>query len=595
MIDIPEELLEQIERGNVLLFMGERIVRDPTGRAIHDQLTAKLAARCEITDSNQYTFPEAAQAYEDDRGRHALVQFIRDQLAKLGNEPQHVHRLIVNLAICKILVTTCFDQQLERAFAEGKQSLDVIIGNVDVAFEDERKAKLYKLRGSVEQPDSLVLTEDDYETFFEDQVSISVVLQGYLARKTILFIGYDLAEPYFKQLYRKVSVPLDDFARRAYAFGEAPSSKVSRWCKRHGIKLVEADATTFLEALARQLAARIQLPSDNPSPLYKKVPTPLPERPYKLLDYYESKDAAIFFGRSQEIQTLTSLIHAHRMVLLYGASGTGKTSLLLAGATPRLESTEHPYETLYVRALDDPARVIRRAIWRRLPDGNLPQDGSLVDFLDATTKALGHPLVIILDQFEEFFIRLSSQFRAAFIAELGALYDAQDVSVKVVLSLREDWLAAVSELEARIPEIFRTRMRLLPLTREQARQAISAPVERLNVSYESELIERLLDDLAGREVSVMPPQLQLVCSALYNRRQAREQQIGIIAYERLGGARGVLQQYLDDELTRLGRDERAVARMVFEELVTSRGTKAVKRDDDLALALDMNKSGITER
>ena len=138
-------------------------------------------------------------------------------------------------------------------------------------------------------------------------------------------------------------------------------------------------------------------------------------------------------------------------------------------------------------------------------------------------------------------------------------------------------------------------MRLLPLTREQARQAISAPVERLNVSYESELIERLLDDLAGREVSVMPPQLQLVCSALYNRRQAREQQIGIIAYERLGGARGVLQQYLDDELTRLGRDERAVARMVFEELVTSRGTKAVKRDDDLALALDMNKSGITER
>jgi len=593
MIPIPEELLEQIERGNALLFIGERITRDAEGRAVIDRLTAQLAARCNVADAGELPFPDVAQTYDDDKGRQALVQLVCDQLEELGDKPQQAHRLIAGLTGCNVLATTCLDRRLERAIEEAERPLDVIIGNVDVAFEDKRNVQLYKLRGSVGRVESLVLTEDDYETFFEDQASISVVLQGYLARKTILFVGYDLADPHFKRLYRKVTTPLDDYARRAYAFGEAPPPRVCRWCERHGIDVVEADATAFLEALTRQLAARARaVPAVPPRPIEEPT-APLPERPYKLLDYYEAKDAAIFFGRRQETQKLSSLIHAHRLVLLYGASGVGKTSLLLAGAVPRLERAEPPYEIAYVRALEDPALVIRRAVRRRLPETDLPEDGSLVDFLDGATKALGRTLVIVLDQFEEFFIRLSPEFRAAFIAELGALYDARDVPVKVVLSLREDWLASVSEIEGRIPEVFHTRMRLLPLTRDQARQAISAPVERLGVSYDPALIEQLLDDLTGREgAAVMPPQLQLVCSALYDGLGPGERQITLAAYERLGGARGVLQKYLDDELARLGSDERPLARDALEELVTSQSTKAVKAGDELALALGVDASDL---
>ncbi|MEE8389531.1 MAG: SIR2 family protein, partial [Anaerolineae bacterium] len=605
MTPIPKELLEQFERGNVLLFIGERIVRDAEGQAVIDTLTSRLAARSDAAGEGTLSFPEAAQAHEDEKGHQALVQFLRDQLNERGDAPQQAHRLIAGLTGCDVLVTTCLDRRLERAFEQTRRPLDVIVGNVDVAFEDERNAQLYKLRGSLERAESLVLTEDDYETFFEDQASISVVLQGYLARKTILLVGYDLADPHFKRLYRKVTAPLDDYARRAYAFGESPPPKVCRWCERHGVQVVEADATAFLEALAEQLAARVRpAPAIPPQPV-EELAAPLPERPYKLLDYYEAKDAAIFFGRRDETQHLTSLIHAHRLVLLYGASGTGKTSLLLAGAVPRLERADPPYETVYVRALKDPARVIRRAVKRKLPDTELPADGDLVDFIDAATKALGHTLVIILDQFEEFFIRLSPEFRNAFIAELGALYDARDVPVKVVLSLREDWLASVSEIEERIPEVFRTKSRLLPLTRDQAHQAITAPVERLGASYEPALVEQLLQDLAGGPnvaraarpsdsgtagITVMPPQLQLVCSALYDGLGTNERTITLAAYERLGGARGVLLKYLDDELARLGGDEQTLARDALEELVTSERTKAVKTGAELALALGVGRA-----
>ncbi len=588
---IPEELLEQIERGNALLFVGERMVRDALGGALIDGLTKELAKRCSVTEDVSRSFPEVAQDYEGEKGRQAVVQFICDWVEATGDEPQRAHRLVAGLTDCDVLVTTCFDRRLERAFQEAGRPLDVVIGNIDVPFEEEEKAQLYKIRGSIERKESLILTEDDYEDFFEDESSLSIVLQGYLARKSVLFLGYDLTDPHFKRLYRKITAPLDDYARRAYAFGEAPTPRVQRWCQRHGIEVLDIDVVTFLEELTQQLAARARPAPVVPVPAAKET-VALSKRPYKLLDYYEAADADIFFGRGRETQQLAPLIHAHRLVLLYGASGTGKTSLLLAGVIPRLEGAEPGYTVVYVRPLTDPADVIRRSVARRLPDGMaLPTEAPLVDTLETAVEALGNPLVLVLDQFEEFFIRLSAAFRQTFIAELGDLYEARELPIKVVLSLREDWLAQVSELEERIPEIFRTKFRLLPLSREAACQAITGPVERLGIHHEPALIDRLLDDLMGE--GVMPPQLQLVCNALYESLAEGERTITLAHYERLGGTQGVLRGYLTEELQRFPGEEEPLARAVLEELITSQGLKAVRTQGELVTALQTEVDSLT--
>jgi chromosomal replication initiation ATPase DnaA len=111
--------------------------------------------------------------------------------------------------------------------------------------------------------------------------------------------------------------------------------------------VVEVDVTAFLEALTRQLALL-------PEPIPPPPPTPEPplDRPYKFLDYYGARDTAIFFGRQQETLKLSSMIDAHRLVVLYGPSGVGKTSLMQAGVVPRLSRAQPPYETIYVRALE---------------------------------------------------------------------------------------------------------------------------------------------------------------------------------------------------------------------------------------------------
>lgn len=604
---ISLELLEQLERGNVLLFVGERLARTADGRVCQDQLKAALIGRCAALGAAaavrpEATFLEAAEAYADAAGgRQALVQWLRDQEAAPAEALPLAYRLIAGLTACNLLATTAVDQRLERAFEAAGRPLTVVVGVADLAFEDSRQTTLYKLRGTLEQPESLALTEYKLAAFYEGERNLgAIVLQGYLARKTLLFVGYDLDDRQFQWLYSKVTAPpLDAYGRPAYAFGELPSPSGVRWCQKCRIQLTPADPTDFLVALARQLQARqtTRVPDAVAPGLGPVVAAPLPTEPYKRLDYYQPEDQALFFGRGREIYELVSRINGHRLEVLYGASGTGKTSLLRAGVIPRLEAADPPYTTVYVRALEDPALAIRRAVERKIAVSSQPSavggPSSLVDFLAAATAAFGGPLVIILDQFEEFFIRLSPEFRAAFIAELGALYEAHDVPVKVVVSLREDWLAALSEVEARIQTVFVEKMRLLPLTRAQAQEAITGPAQRLGVSYEPALLDRLLADLiTGGEDAVQPPQLSLVCDALYRARPAGAAQITLADYVRLDGVQGVLRAYLENELRRLPRDEQTLARALLEELVTSARTKSVQGLADLARALGVTAAAL---
>ena len=156
--------------------------------------------------------------------------------------------------------------------------------------------------------------------------------------------------------------------------------------------------------------------------------------------------------------------------------------------------------------------------------------------------------------------------------------------MKIVFGLREDWLASMDEIRERVPEVYNANMRLLPLTRQQARQAITAPVEQLGMHYEPVLVERLLDDLAaerevevggGESAVVMPPQLQLVCNALDERGRAQRRTVITAAdYDALGGAQGVLAGYLGDALQKHPEKEREVARGVLTALVTSQATRA---------------------
>ena len=352
----------------------------------------------------------------------------------------------------------------------------------------------------------------------------------------------------------------------------------------------------------------------------------LPERPYKFLDYFEAADQPIFFGRDEEVSHLVRRIIAHRLTVLFGQSGVGKTSLINVGVIPRLE--EEGYTSLYLRALREPAAAIRQAALQLRQDAtslssNLQSSSpDLCSFLERTLPSGSH-LVIFLDQFEEFFVRLGKATRIAFAEELAAclrsapaLSGTKGLDLRFVLSLRDDYLARLHSLSARLPDdILLNRFCLENLDVGKARLAITQPAQAFKLRYQDELLETLLDDLEqeaplfAAQAGVEPPRLQIVCHKLYENLvdsgkwvegSGRSGLFTLESYQELGGAEGILASYLNEALAELPDDAaRERAWGVLRSMITVGETRVTLTTQEItrqkiAYNLGLNEDEVEE-
>ena len=306
-----------------------------------------------------------------------------------------------------------------------------------------------------------------------------------------------------------------------------------------------------------------------------------PPRPYKFLDYYTENDQGLFFGREEEIENICSRILARRSFLLYGRSGVGKSSILRAGVIPRLHGQGH--KACIIRSFTDPLQHMQRMV-RRLVTGNGegdvdPDGDALRDLLHRRWSVSSSRIVVMLDQFEEFFLLLDDGGRQAFIDELGAIMEDDELPLQFVFVMREDMLAEMSRLKPVVPEIFHHECRLGRLTPEQAARAITGPAWRVGCRFEDMLVDRLLEDLSDQD-SVDPPHLQIVCDTLYDQRDERNL-ITESAYDRLGGASQILADYLARVLRRFSAADLSVVQQVLLALISADERLIVVREAEL--------------
>lgn len=589
-MQIPIELIEQLDRGNCVLFAGAGIsvgTHGQRGLPSCGDLALALARRCGYTGSD-LSLPRVAQYYELEKGRPALVEFITDRIIDPQIAPLFAHKLITQLPF-RVVITTNWDRLLERAYEGASKPYRLVVRNEEISYLAPDKITLIKIHGSIEQPDTLVITEDDYFDFFSELPTVATVLKAEFATKPLLFLGYSLEDFNFKRLYTEVTREVDRHKRRAYAVQRAPSEFAVKWWRHKEVVIIDADATEFLEALVAEVGKFAPRDRTEAILLKRELVQQIPKRPYKALNYFEPEDQDIFFGRREDARRLLSLIASYRLVLLFGESGAGKTSLINAGVIPYLARAG--YLVISVRALEDPAAAIRREVNRQLSKPVQSVSMSLREFLKQAIEAprtsgpepASHmqALVIVFDQFEEFFIRLSPEFRSAFAKDLSEVYDDRDLPVKFVFSLREDYFARLSELEWRIPEVFRNKLWLKRLARHQAAEAITEPVRAFGMNYEPVLLERLLDDLF--DDGVYPPHLQIVCNQLYDTLDQSEKEITLAHYEELGGAERILATYTSAVLAEFPGHLKTIATATLSELVTSLNTKAVLEESTLAV------------
>ena len=373
------------------------------------------------------------------------------------------------------------------------------------------------------------------------------------------------------------------------------------------------------------------------------------QHPWLGLASFTEETRAYFYGREEEVAELVRRVQRKTLTLLFGQSGLGKTSILRAGIVPWLRPTG--YSPVYVRIdysreSPAPAEQIKAAIFRATQEsGQWTQTGvavageSLWEFLhhrdDILRDTSGKTLIplLIFDQFEEIFtLAQTDDFgrkRAAeFIDDLADLVEnrapkaleariEQDESAaegfdftrsdyRILIALREDYLAHLEALKEVMPSITQNRMRLARMTGEQALSAVVKPGGKL-VSLE--VAEAIVRFIAGgselRNAEVEPSLLSLICRELNNARIAKgraEISVDLLAgshdtiladfYERtLADQPEALRRYIEDELL----TDSGFRESIAEERVRKAFAAAGARPEALATLVDRRLLRIEER
>ncbi len=293
--------------------------------------------------------------------------------------------------------------------------------------------------------------------------------------------------------------------------------------------------------------------------------------PYVGLNAFQPGDADRFFGRERLVRELESRLERQRVVVVVGASGVGKSSLLRAGLIPRLDGRVVVF-TPGAHPLAECARHLSA-----VPGDEAPDD---------------RDLAIVVDQFEEIFtLCRDHEERCRFIDTL--LTTARMGRCRVVLGVRADFYAHCTAFPELVDAVREGQVTVGPMTPDELRRAITSPAARVGLMVETALVTELVAQAKG-QVGVLP----LLSHALLETwRRRRGRTLSLTGYQVAGGIEGALAQTAESVLERLTERQRDLVRNLMLRLTAlGDGTEDTKRrvargeladDPDTGLVLDL--------
>jgi WD40 repeat protein/tetratricopeptide (TPR) repeat protein len=318
-------------------------------------------------------------------------------------------------------------------------------------------------------------------------------------------------------------------------------------------------------------------------------------------------------GRQQDVNRLIERITRadYKLTVIHGPSGVGKSSTLKAGLVPALKGKvigERIPLPIVLSVYTDWVTALERSINHVLPQTEISVSGEVTSTILLEKLRLAsernHTIIIIFDQFEEFFFVSTSpeqkiQFYKFFSECLNVPY------VKIILSLREDYLHYLLEFERLSKESSDglydlgvinknildkdIRYYLGNFTRDDAIRIIHSLTQRSNYEMSDELINHLVNDLAAELDKVHPIELQIVGA------QLQAENITTLAqYQNCGGSAKLVERWLEEVIKDCGTENTEHSWQLLLELTDEKGTRPLKTKADLALALGNHPDRISE-
>jgi WD40 repeat protein/energy-coupling factor transporter ATP-binding protein EcfA2 len=296
--------------------------------------------------------------------------------------------------------------------------------------------------------------------------------------------------------------------------------------------------------------------------------------PYKGLKKFESADKDLFFGRDQFLTGLVNELEQTNLILLLGASGSGKSSVVRAGLIPWLSQKwglrlvnltltpdTDPFESFYASLLSkykqSEAQIAREA------------KGSTLTEVVKSLKEPDDNWFILIDQFEELFTTSLADKRDKFITSLVQLSKTKEHSVKIMATMRADFLDRLSPYPQLVKATDKHRPLIAEMQIDELRLAIEQPAAQYGVVFETGLVEEIIKDIQGQAGYL--PLLQYTLNLLWDTEvqtsSINDRTLNISTYRELGGVRGALQKHVDQIYSALLEPEKLATQRIFLKLV----------------------------
>src|SRR5664280_2907740 len=302
--------------------------------------------------------------------------------------------------------------------------------------------------------------------------------------------------------------------------------------------------------------------------------------PFKFLDSYTREDREIFFGREKEIEELFRRLFESRVLLVYGESGTGKSSLINCGLINKLSFNEHLL--ILLRRSDNILESLSEAIQILLKESIPHQLLTALLFKKALREIsddFHKHLIFVFDQFEELFIFGTKEEKQSLVQVLKVLVES-DIDCRFIFIVREEYFSNVAEFEKHIPNFLSNRMRIEKMNRTNAIAAIKGSCSVNDIQVEDGFAENLLIKLNPDSPDIELTWLQIFLDKVFNLAtdNGKAEKSGkkpllftLELIEKTGDVSDLLSSFLDDQISLLTKPDTALA--ILKSFVSYKGTR----------------------
>jgi WD40 repeat protein len=299
--------------------------------------------------------------------------------------------------------------------------------------------------------------------------------------------------------------------------------------------------------------------------------------PYSGLNPFTEAQAKFFFGRKQEVDKLVNKLRLDpRFLLIQGPSGSGKSSMVLAGLIPQLRGGALPgsdrWHIMLTRPADHPFQQLTA-------QGLATESNNLTQAVRVWLNQ--HPehtqIVLILDQFEELLVTCPEEMSQDFLAQLTALLDA-NLPITVIAIMRDDFYAHFAQ-HVKLAQRLEQNGGLIHLSPtlqwDELVAIVQEPARVVGLRFEEGLAEEIVEDSIESETSeeggrvgrcAILPLLEFALTELCERRE--DGVLTFKAYEKVGGVTGGLRQWADQTFNSLEDEgKKQLTSRIFSDLV----------------------------